>query len=106
MSEEDIEKELSSLHCFEQLNDNTMIDIKNDVLSHDVRRPNSDEIQISHYVECKSMNFINYSHLTFLYVAYEPRYWYWEIFETFRRLLFTAFIVLSTGTSPNLQVFI
>ena len=104
MSEEDIEKELSSLQCFEQLNGSTMIDIKNDVLSHNVRRPSSDEIQISHYVEDKFWNFINYNHLKFLYIAYEPQYWYWEILETFRRLLFTAFIVLSTGTSPNLQV--
>ena len=104
MSEEDIEKELSSLHCFEQLNDNTMIDIKNDVLSHDFRRPSSDEIQVSHYVDNKFLNFINYDHLKFLYIAYEPQYWYWEILETFRRLLFTAFIVISSGTSPNLQV--
>ena len=30
--------------------------------------------------------------ISFLYFAYEPRYWYWEIIETARRLILTAVI--------------
>lgn len=32
--------------------------------------------------------------LSFLYSSYEPRYWYWEIVETFRRILLTGVLVL------------
>ncbi len=50
-----------------------------------------------------SRNTITYKDLVFLHKAYEPKYWYWEIVETMRRLFFTALLVIAT-TSANLQV--
>lgn len=40
--------------------------------------------------------------LSFLWLAYAPRYWYWEIVETTRRLLLTAALsVISPGSSAQ-----
>jgi hypothetical protein len=40
--------------------------------------------------------------LSFLWEAYEPQYWYWELIETTRRLILTAVISLITpGTSSQ-----
>lgn len=37
--------------------------------------------------------------IAFLWVAYEPRYWYWEVIETLRRICLTAVLsILSPGT--------
>lgn len=49
------------------------------------------------------MNTINAYHLQFLHKAYEPKFWYWEIVETMRRLFFTALLVIAT-TGENLQI--
>jgi hypothetical protein len=44
------------------------------------------------------MNYITAQELSFLHEAYEPKFWYWEVIETTRRLLLTAVItVLPTG---------
>ena len=51
----------------------------------------------------KSENIIQCDDLNFLHKVYEPEYWYWEIVETMRRLLFTAILVLA-NTSSNLQI--
>ena len=102
-SPEEIDKELSETKCLINMNESMIHDIRNDILQHCVRRPTVDEIEISYYVRQKTENFINYSHLEFLYIAYEPKYWHWEVIETIRRLLFTAFLVMSTS-SPNLKV--
>eukprot|EP01033_Poteriospumella_lacustris_P001000 gene1001-722_t len=38
--------------------------------------------------------------LDFLWSAYEPRFWYWEVIETIRRIILTAVIaIISPGTS-------
>jgi len=38
--------------------------------------------------------------LSFLFAAYAPQYWYWEVVETYRRLFMTAVIsVVDPGTS-------
>jgi hypothetical protein len=37
--------------------------------------------------------------LSFIFSSYEPQYWYWEVIETFRRLLLTG--VLVAWDSPN-----
>ena len=50
----------------------------------------------------RSKNFVSYQDLAFLYSAYEPQFWYWEIIETARRLFFTALLVFPA--TPNLQV--
>ena len=40
--------------------------------------------------------------LEFLFTAYEPQYWYWEVVETVRRLLLTAVLsVCGRGTSEQ-----
>ena len=40
--------------------------------------------------------------LEFLFTAYEPQYWYWEVLETVRRLLLTAVLsVCGQGTSEQ-----
>jgi hypothetical protein len=40
--------------------------------------------------------------LAFLYEAYAPQYWYWEIIETYRRLFMTAVLsVVDPGTSTQ-----
>lgn len=39
-----------------------------------------------------SNNLIKADNIKFLYKAYEPKYWYWEVLETSRRLLLTAVI--------------
>jgi hypothetical protein len=42
------------------------------------------------------------SRLAFLWLAYQPRYWYWEIVETTRRLLLTAGLsVIAPGSSSQ-----
>ncbi len=41
--------------------------------------------------------------LKFLFSAYEPRYWYWEVIETVRRVLLTGVLVLIHQGS-NLQM--
>ena len=48
-------------------------------------------------------NTITCEHLVFLHKAYEPKYWYWEIIETVRRLFFTAILVI-TPMAPNVQI--
>jgi predicted outer membrane repeat protein len=41
--------------------------------------------------------------LTFLFESYKPAYWYWEIIETYRRLILTAVLsVLSAGSSEQI----
>lgn len=43
--------------------------------------------------------------LKFLYSVYKPEYWFWEIIETFQRLLFTGILsVISQGTSLQILV--
>jgi hypothetical protein len=38
--------------------------------------------------------------LAFLWSAYEPRFWYWEVIETIRRIVLTALVaIISPGTS-------
>ena len=68
-------------------------------------RPSDKEIERlkAKYPEDYPDNIINHNHLKFLYRAYEPQYWYWEVIETFRRLCFTAFVVMASST-PGLQV--
>jgi hypothetical protein len=45
-----------------------------------------------------SNNLIKSDNIKFLYKAYEPKYWYWEVLETCRRLLLTAVIsVIAEG---------
>ena len=40
--------------------------------------------------------------LEFLFSAYEPRFWYWEVVETTRRLLLTAVLsVCAPGSSEQ-----
>ena len=40
--------------------------------------------------------------LNFLWEAYKPAYWYWELVETSRRIILTAvFSVCSTGSSKQ-----
>jgi hypothetical protein len=40
--------------------------------------------------------------ISFLYEAYEPQYWYWEVVETTRRLMLTAVLsVCGAGTSAQ-----
>jgi hypothetical protein len=40
--------------------------------------------------------------ISFLYEAYEPKYWYWEVVETTRRLMLTAVLsVCGPGTSAQ-----
>jgi hypothetical protein len=42
------------------------------------------------------------SRLAFLWLAYQPKYWYWEIVETTRRLLLTAGLsVIAPGSSAQ-----
>jgi hypothetical protein len=44
----------------------------------------------------------NIETLAFLYEAYAPHYWYWEIIETYRRLFMTAVLsVVDPGTSAQ-----
>jgi len=102
-SPEEIDEELSETKCLINMTESMIQDIRNDILQHYVRRPTPDEIEISYFVKQHTTNFINYKHLNFLYIAYEPKYWYWEVIETFRRLLFTAFLVMSVS-APNLKV--
>ena len=49
-----------------------------------------------------STRLVTYKALSFLYQAYEPKFWYWEIIETTRRLFFTALLVFPA--TANLQV--
>lgn len=40
--------------------------------------------------------------LAFLWAAYEPRFWYWEVIETYRRLMLTAVLsITAAGTSKQ-----
>lgn len=40
--------------------------------------------------------------ISFLWAAYEPRYWYWEVIEAVRRIMLTAVLsVVSPGTSEQ-----
>ena len=40
--------------------------------------------------------------LAFLWAAYEPRYWFWEVIETYRRLMLTAVLsVTAAGTTKQ-----
>lgn len=44
-----------------------------------------------------------YKSLDFLFKSYEPKFWYWEVIETFRRLFFT-FLLEFGALGPNFQV--
>lgn len=46
-----------------------------------------------------------YLQLSFLFKVYEPKFWYWEIVETIRRLFFT-FLLQFAFFSANTQVFV
>jgi len=39
--------------------------------------------------------------IAFLYRAYKPEYWYWELVETSRRLFFTAVISIISKESST-----
>ena len=43
--------------------------------------------------------------LSFLWTAYEPRFWYWEIIETFRRIMLTAVLSILAPGSPKQNIF-
>ena len=45
---------------------------------------------------------VSAANLAFLWKAYEPRYWYWEVIETTRRLMLTAALsAISPGSAPQ-----
>lgn len=46
---------------------------------------------------------VHYTDLVFLYKIYEPEYWYWEIVETVRRLVFTCILAVSSSLNSNFQ---
>lgn len=40
--------------------------------------------------------------ISFLWISYRPEFWYWELIETFRRLMLTAFLsIIVPGQSPQ-----
>eukprot|EP01041_Mallomonas_annulata_P004083 gene4083-8120_t len=41
---------------------------------------------------CKKSLYGTISALSFLYIDYEPQFWYWEVIETFRKLALTAIL--------------
>lgn len=43
--------------------------------------------------------------LRFLYSSYDPKYWYWEVIETFRRIVFTGVLAVMRQGS-GLQIVI
>jgi len=48
---------------------------------------------------------ISHEEIKFLYNAYRPRYWYWEIIETVRRLLLTGVLsIVNVGTTYQIVV--
>ena len=102
-SAEQIDTEIRASRSLANVSDRSVAEIREAILYNNTRRPTHDEVEYNYYVMQKEKMFINYIHLSFLYVAYEPKYWYWEVIETFRRLVFTALVVMST-TSANLNV--
>lgn len=98
-----IDAELMESKSLMNVSNRVIVDVRNKIVENNIRRPTEDEIEIDYFVTKKQRNFINYTHLKFLYMAYEPKFWYWEIIETFRRLAFTCFVVMTT-MSANLNV--
>lgn len=43
--------------------------------------------------------------LEFLYKSYEPRFWYWEVVETVRRLFFTFLLEFGFADEPMQVVY-
>lgn len=46
---------------------------------------------------------LSYEALRFLFKVYEPKFWYWEIIETLRRLFFTSILAFG-AVGENTQV--
>ncbi|CAM9625594.1 unnamed protein product, partial [Ectocarpus fasciculatus] len=54
---------------------------------------------------CTKLDLLKITPLTFLFSAYEPQFWYWEVIETFRRLILTGVLVLvAQGSALQLIV--
>jgi hypothetical protein len=64
----------------------------------EIRRNAVPVIDVTH-VERRNwiMLFVTPKEVVFLYKEYEPQFWYWEVLETSRRLLLTAFLSVLGG---------
>lgn len=49
---------------------------------------------------CSKMDLLKIVPLKFLFSAYEPQFWYWEVIETYRRLILTGVLVLVSQGDP------
>jgi len=102
-SSAELERQLAADSNLAGVSERAVTDVRKEIKANKLRRPTDEEIAVSAYVTGKQKTFINHSHLSFLFVAYKPQYWWWDVVETVRRLVFTALIVIAVSTQ-NIQV--
>ena len=62
-------------------------------------------IPLEQAVQARDKYAIHVDSISFLFSAYEPHVWWFELFETARRLLLTGFLVLfQPGTASQISV--